>query len=118
MTPNALADRFRDELGERVLAADVAREIAAAVSEALANVERHVGPGAPCWILVEDFGAHVEVSVRDDGPGNPAGRLEQAAESGRLGVTESIRGRLADIGGTAVVHTGPGGTEWELAIPR
>ena len=38
--------------------------------------------------------------VRDEGPGIPDGRLEQAAAEGRLGVRESIRGRIADLGGT------------------
>jgi signal transduction histidine kinase len=55
--------------------------------------------------------------VRDDGPGIPAGRLEEAAAQGRLGVTGSIRGRLADLGGTAVLTTGDFGTEWELLVP-
>ena len=34
-------------------------------------------------------------------PASPTGRLEQAAAEGRLGVAESIRGRIADLGGTA-----------------
>jgi signal transduction histidine kinase len=101
-----------------LLPAPIAEDLHAAVTECLANVNRHVGPGAPCWVLVEDFGGHVEVSIRDAGPGIPAGRLAEAAESGRLGVRESIRGRLAELGGTAVLHTGPEGTEWELAVPR
>jgi signal transduction histidine kinase len=60
----------------------------------------------------------VAVSVRDEGPGIPQGRLDAAAGEGRLGVSESIRGRLAELGGTAELHTGPGGTEWELSVPR
>jgi signal transduction histidine kinase len=44
--------------------------------------------------------------------------LEAARTEGRLGVSESICGRIADLGGTAVLHTGPGdGTEWELSVP-
>jgi hypothetical protein len=31
----------------------------------------------------------------------PAGRLDEAAAAGRLGASSSIRGRLADLGGTA-----------------
>ena len=58
------------------------------------------------------------VSVRDDGPGIPAGRLETAEREGRLGVAESIRGRVADLGGTVRLDTGSYGTEWELTIPR
>ena len=36
-----------------------------------------------------------------------------------MGVAESIVARLAELGGTACLSTGPGaGTEWELRIPR
>jgi signal transduction histidine kinase len=58
------------------------------------------------------------VSVRDEGPGIPAGRLEAAQADGRLGVVDSIRGRVADLGGTAELTTGTYGTEWELTVPR
>ena len=43
---------------------------------------------------------------------------EAAAAEGRLGVSESIRGRIADLGGTATLTTGSFGTEWELVVPR
>ena len=58
------------------------------------------------------------IIVRDDGPGIPAGRLEAAATEGRIGVAESIRGRLLAVNGNARVETGPFGTEWELTVPR
>jgi signal transduction histidine kinase len=68
---------------------------------------------------VEDLGASVTVSVRDDGVGIPAGRLEEAARQGRLGISKSIVGRLDSLGGSAQLHSRPGeGTEWELSIPR
>jgi signal transduction histidine kinase len=68
-------------------------------------------------VLLEGYTDRVEISVRDEGPGIPDGRLEQAAADGRLGVSQSIRGRLADLGGTARLRTGPEGTEWELSVP-
>ena len=46
------------------------------------------------------------------------GRLEEAASQGRLGISESIRGRIADLGGTAELTTGSFGTEWEFVVPR
>ncbi|MGP9021261.1 MacS family sensor histidine kinase [Streptomyces sp. BR1] len=96
-----------------------ARELAAAVSAALDNVHRHAGESAQAWILVEDWGDEVIVTVRDDGPGIPAGRLAQAEGEGRLGVALSIRGRLRDLGGTAELISVPGqGTEVELKVPR
>ena len=93
-------------------------EVVAAVRECLSNVAKHVGPDAPAWVLVEAFDDRVEISVRDEGGGIPAGRLDEAAAAGRLGVAQSIRGRIADLGGTATLTTGAFGTEWELVIPR
>ena len=95
-----------------------AAEVVAVVAACLDNVTAHVGEGAPAWVLLEAFPDRVEVSVRDEGPGIPAGRLEEAAAAGRLGVSESIRGRVADLGGTAQLSTGSYGTEWELVVPR
>ncbi|MFI7284371.1 MacS family sensor histidine kinase [Micromonospora chersina] len=95
----------------------VAGELAAAVGAALDNVTRHAGGRA--WVLIEDEGETVTVSVRDEGPGIPDGRLAEAAAQGRLGVAQSIRGRVADLGGEVRILSGPGtGTEIELTVPR
>jgi signal transduction histidine kinase len=99
------------------LRADVVTELVAAVRACLDNVERHVGPGAPAWVLLETLPGEVVVSVRDEGPGIPDGRLGAAEADGRVGVAESIRGRLRDLGGEAVLTSGPSGTEWELRLP-
>ncbi|MEU9729981.1 DUF5931 domain-containing protein [Streptomyces sp. NPDC048002] len=96
-----------------------ARELAAAVGAALDNVRRHAGEQARAWILVEDEPDEVVVTVRDDGPGIPEGRLAQAEGEGRLGVAQSIRGRLRDLGGSAELISVPGqGTEVELKVPK
>ena len=103
--------------GPVLLAARAAAELADAVVAAVDNALRHGGSTA--WLLVEDEPAAVTVSVRDDGPGIPAGRLAQAAGDGRLGVARSIRGRVEDLGGTVTVTSTPGqGTEVELRVPR
>jgi signal transduction histidine kinase len=102
-----------------VLSKPAAEALTAAVREAVNNVRRHVGESAPAWILVEDEGDAVVVSVRDDGPGIPEGRLEAAAADGRLGVRSSIRGRIADVGGeVAIMSTAGQGTEVEMRVPR
>ncbi|MGN6578142.1 MAG: MacS family sensor histidine kinase [Nocardioides sp.] len=102
-----------------LLPAGVVDELDLVVRACLDNVARHVGPNAPAWVLVEDLGGSVVVTVRDEGPGIPDGRLEEAASEGRLGVRESVCGRMADLGGTATLVSSPGqGTEWELSIPR
>ncbi|KAA1428960.1 MacS family sensor histidine kinase [Nocardioides antri] len=100
------------------LPADVVAELVAVVGACLDNVARHVGEGAPAWVLLEDLGDRVEVSVRDEGDGIPDGRLEAARADGRLGVSESIKGRIRDLGGTATLSTGSFGTEWEFVVPK
>jgi signal transduction histidine kinase len=103
--------------GRVELPAQVATELVAVVTACLANVERHVGPEARAWVLLEELPDRVVISVRDEGPGIPEGRLEAAAADGRLGVSQSIRGRVADLGGTATLTTGADGTEWEIVVP-
>jgi signal transduction histidine kinase len=94
-------------------------ELVAVVSAALANVALHVGADAPAWVLLEDVGDGVEISVRDEGPGIPDGRLAAAEAEGRLGVARSMRGRVHDLGGTITCDTGPGrGTEWIVKLAR
>lgn len=120
LAPHAGAKVTLSEPGAPVLLAPpAARELAAAVGAALDNVRRHAGADAHAWILVEDEPGEVIVTVRDDGPGIPEGRLAEAEGEGRLGVALSIRGRLRDIGGTAELLSVPGqGTEVELRVPR
>jgi len=96
-----------------------AHALAAAAGEALDNVRRHAGADARAWVLVEDDGTAVTVSVRDNGLGFGEGRLAEAETAGRLGVAQSIKGRLRDVGGSACVRSSPGqGTEVELRVPR
>jgi signal transduction histidine kinase len=101
------------------LPARVVTELAAAVGAALDNVTRHCPPGTKAWLLVEDEPGEVTVSVRDEGCGIAPDRLAGAAAEGRLGVARSIRGRIADLGGTVRITSAPGeGTEVEMAVPR
>ncbi|MFD8243834.1 MULTISPECIES: MacS family sensor histidine kinase [unclassified Nocardia] len=101
----------------------MANEIASAVATALSNVELHAGPDARAYVLLEDTGDEVVISVRDDGVGIPPGRLAEAEAEGRMGVSRSIVGRIAALGGSADLLTeidgGVGfGTEWEFRVPR
>ena len=95
-----------------------ANELVAAVRACLDNVKVHVGDHASAWVLLQADPNRVEVSVRDDGPGIPTGRIETATADGRLGITESIRGRIIALGGTTELLTGSSGTEWEIVVPR
>jgi signal transduction histidine kinase len=102
-----------------LLAERTAEETAAAVRAAIDNVRRHCGEAARAWVLIDDEGAEVSVTIRDDGPGMTASRLAEAAAEGRLGVTHAICGRIRDLGGSADIASTPGaGTEVRLRVPR
>ena len=102
-----------------LLDSGVAEELAAAAGNALDNANAHAGADARTYVLLEDLGDSVTVSIRDDGVGIPDGRLAEAVDEGRFGIAKSIVGRMDWLGGSAKLNTGPGcGTEWELTIPR
>lgn len=104
---------------EVLLPASDVEELVAVTREALANTARHAGPDASAWVLVEDLGEEVVLTVRDDGPGLDDGQLADAEGVGRMGVSRSIRGRVADLGGTVALASCPGqGTEWEVRLAR
>jgi signal transduction histidine kinase len=86
----------------------------AAVREAAFNAARHAGvPELSVYVEVEDD--KVTAFVRDRGKGFDL----DAVEPGRLGVRESIIGRMARVGGRAEVHSRPGeGTEVALEVPH
>jgi phage shock protein PspC (stress-responsive transcriptional regulator) len=87
--------------------------LAAAVREAAHNAARHAGvPEVSVYVEVEP--QRVTAFVRDRGRGFDL----QAVEPGRVGVRESIIGRMTRHGGKAEVHTAPGdGTEVVLEVP-
>ncbi|WP_206428716.1 MacS family sensor histidine kinase [Mycolicibacterium stellerae] len=102
-----------------LLETGVAEELSAAAGNALDNAAAHAGPDAKAYVLLEDLGDTVTVSIRDDGVGIAEGRLEEAVGEGRFGIAKSIVGRMNWLGGSAKLNTGPGcGTEWELTLPR
>ncbi|MFW0794254.1 DUF5931 domain-containing protein [Gordonia sp. CPCC 205515] len=101
-----------------VVDAVLAQEMHRAVTNALDNVELHAGPGAQAYVLLEDLDDRIVVSIRDNGVGIAPGRLAQAEQQGRMGISRSIRGRIERLGGTAVLDSAPDvGTEWELTVP-
>ena len=63
-----------------LLDAAVADELCAAATNALDNFASHAGPDAQAYVLLEDLGDSVTVSIRDDGVGIARG---QARGSGR-----------------------------------
>ncbi|MBB5873758.1 signal transduction histidine kinase [Allocatelliglobosispora scoriae] len=100
-----------------ILGRATATELAAAVAGALDNVRAHAGPGAKAWVLVEEERGEVTVTVRDNGVGMAPERLAEAEAAGRLGVAQSIRGRIRELGGEVAITSAPGqGVEVEMRV--
>ncbi len=86
-------------------------ELVAVVRACLDNVARHVGAEAPAWVLVEDLGDRVVLSVRDEGPGIAAGRLEEARARGAArGERSRSAGRMRRPGRVGAPGGRPPGT--------
>ena len=82
-----------------------------AAREAMVNAARHGGGAVSVYLEVT--GDAAEVFVKDRGPGfDPA-----AIPPDRLGVRESMVGRMRRHGGTAAIASGPDGTEVRLRLP-
>ena len=60
----------------------------------------------------------MSITVRDNGVGMTREQVDRALSGDRIGIQNSILGRIAEIGGEAVARSQPGrGVEWELRIP-
>jgi signal transduction histidine kinase len=85
--------------------------LAQAMREALLNAVRHGGTPVTAYVEIGPTG--VEAFVRDRG----AGFDLDAVPDDRLGVRQSILGRMERHGGTAQVRRRDDGTEVELRLP-
>ena len=79
--------------------------------EAMLNAARHGGGPVSVYLEVSDGGA--EVFVKDRGPGFELHNVPHD----RLGVRESVIGRMKRHGGNAAITSGPDGTEVRLKLP-
>ncbi|KNE80188.1 MULTISPECIES: ATP-binding protein [Streptomyces] len=86
-----------------------------AAREAMVNAAKYGGEGGAVQVYAEVEGTTVFISVRDRGPGFDL----DAVPADRMGVRESIIGRMQRNGGTARLRSAPdGGTEVELEMER
>ncbi|MFE5740962.1 PspC domain-containing protein [Streptomyces celluloflavus] len=86
-----------------------------AAREAMVNAAKYGGEGGAVQVFAEVEGRTVFVSVRDHGPGFDL----DAVPEDRMGVRESIIGRMERNGGTARLRSAPdGGTVVELEMER
>ena len=116
---NAAAAEVEDSLGhavEVVTVGDCAMSerheaLVQAAREAMLNAARHGGGAVSVYLEVTDGAA--EVFVKDRGPGFDP----DALPADRLGVRESIVGRMNRHGGTAIINSSQAGTEVRLRLP-
>jgi signal transduction histidine kinase len=80
-----------------------------AAQESLANVVRHA-KASTAYLALQPTGTGVQLTVRDDGQGLPAGSdLASFERDGHLGLV-GMRERIAALGGTVTVRSGDGVT--------
>lgn len=85
-------------------------EVAAAAREAMLNAARHAG--GEVSVYIEGSPGAVDVYVRDRGPGFSIADVP----ADRIGIRESIIGRMRRIGGSATVGPGSGGAGTQVHI--
>jgi len=119
----AAAARCEDHYGARVqvlvaddlpdLPAESVAALSGAAGEALVNAGKH-GAASKVLVYVEPHGdGGVFCSVKDDGSG-----FDVSATPEGVGLSRSIRGRMAEVGGRVEVSSSPGqGTEVLLWLP-
>ncbi|PWC06248.1 ATP-binding protein [Mycetocola zhujimingii] len=81
-----------------------------AAREAMLNAARHAG--GTVSVYLESSPTAIQVTITDRGPGLNLDDIP----SDRMGIRESILGRMRRIGGTAELTTGPGGTGTEVHL--
>jgi signal transduction histidine kinase/phage shock protein PspC (stress-responsive transcriptional regulator) len=115
----AVAAEVEDRLGHAVEVVSVGdakvseghEALIQASREAMLNASRH--GGGTVSVYLEVSGGRAEVFIKDRGPGF---ELQHVPED-RLGVRESIIGRMNRHGGTATITSTPDGTEVRLGYP-
>lgn len=115
----AVAAQVEDEYGHPVEVVAVGNApvgpateaLVLAARAALVNAAQHAA--GPVSVYLECTEERAEIFIRDRGTGfNP-----EAVPPDRLGVRESIVGRMRRHGGSAVIRSGTGGTEVRLTLP-
>ncbi len=109
--------------GLPVVPARVAGAVALAVDEALTNIAKHA-PGATATVTIDGAPGRVDVHVEDTGPKAPADDDRRASPPVEgFGISQSLRGRMVAVGGSAEVRPSEGGgttveVSWRRCAPH
>jgi signal transduction histidine kinase len=74
------------------------------------NAARHAGGSVSVYL--ESGATGTEISITDRGPGFSLADIPED----RMGIRESILGRMRRVGGSAAVRPGPGGSGTEILL--
>lgn len=100
--------------GQVLLRSDVLDAFLLALAECLENVRRHSGV-TEAHVTITDDDTTVRAMITDSGVGFDV----QDVDAARLGLKESVVGRLKEVGGRARLFSSPGaGTTVVLEVPR
>jgi signal transduction histidine kinase len=100
--------------GQVLLRSDVLDAFLLALAECLENVRRHSGV-TEAHVTITDDDTTVRAMITDSGVGFDLDDVDSA----RLGLKESVVGRLKEVGGRARLFSSPGaGTTVVLEVPR
>ncbi len=100
--------------GQVLLPSDVLDAFLLALAECLENVRRHAGV-TDAHVTITDDESTVRAMVTDSGIGFDVKDIDSA----RLGLKDSVIGRLSEVGGTARLFSSPGsGTTVVLEVPK
>lgn len=100
--------------GQVLLPSDVLDAFLLALAECLENVRRHAGV-TDAHVTITDDEHTVRAMVTDSGIGFDVKDIDSA----RLGLKDSVVGRLSEVGGTARLFSSPGsGTTVVLEVPK
>ncbi len=98
------------------LPAHAVDELVAAVGAALANVDVHVGPDAPAWVLLEDLGAPSRSACATRARASPRAGWPPRRPRAGWGWRGRCAGACATSAARSTSTPGPGrGTEWIIA---
>ncbi|MCO5396845.1 cache domain-containing protein [Ralstonia soli] len=84
--------------------------------EAISNIERHATQATRIGVLLENDLDAVRLSIRDDGPGFDVESVQVDPQHG-IGL-RNMRERMAALGGTCTIASGPHGTEVCAVLPH